>query len=57
MNIRVGLKNDSEQDTETGLKSSKQADEDTQKDISVNDPVVNDALNIFDGKILKNKGR
>ena len=51
LNIRVEL-NKTEQEVEPGP-----ADEETQKSVSSDDPVVNDAINIFDGKILKNKGR
>ena len=51
LNIRVELnKTGHEVDAEP-------ADEETQKNVSAEDPVVSDAINIFDGKILKNKGR
>jgi len=42
-------------DTET--KSDESSEEDNLNVIGSDDPVVNDAINIFDGKILKNKGR
>ena len=55
MKIRVELKNIKEQELGTG--SGSEPSEQADRNKTVDDPVVNDAINIFDGKILKNKGR